>query len=155
LIARSGYHRNVLYYLMAIVSLMGGGCAIAAHVASFAIDVNNDAWHLTLSIGMLTAFIVASLLFFPFRTGARDDEISPDESPWRYVPWWMRLPPGLLVLYGALGLFVQAPGVTEFSVEHMTPILARWASVLEAAFFLVAAAMFYGARARRKAEVFR
>jgi hypothetical protein len=141
----------VLYY-WAIVSLIGGGCAFAAHVVSFAIDVNDDAWHLAFSIGALTACIVASLLFFPFQTGARDDEISPEESPWRYVPWWMRFPPGLLVLYGVLGLSVQAPGVTEFGVEHMTPILARWASVLEAAFFLLAAAMFYGARARREAE---
>jgi hypothetical protein len=145
----------MFYYLMAIVSLIGGACAIGAHVASFAVDVNNDAWHLTVSIGMLTACIVASLLFFPFNTtGAQDAEISPEASPWRYVPRWMHLPPGLLLLYGAVGLSIQAPGVTEFGVEHMTPVLARWASVLEAAVFVLAAVLFYGARARRKAEIF-
>jgi hypothetical protein len=137
-------------------SLLAAAFALAAHVASWVIAVNDNVLQVGLFTIALLAAVCGGLSFFPSHTETRTDAdgttISLTDAAWRYVPWWMQAPAGITMVYGLLGLWVQAPGVDEFSVIDMTPVLARWTCVFDAAFFLIAAALYHGSARMREKE---
>lgn len=136
------------------MSLVGAGFALTAHLVSFAIAVNDN----VLQVGLFSlAFLAAAgatLSFFPGDTETQGTAISLKDSALRYVPWWMQVPAGLTMLYFAIGLAYQAPGVDQFSVVDMTPVLARWACVADTLLFLIAAPLYHGsARIRERGSL--
>jgi hypothetical protein len=137
-------------------SLLAAGFALIAHVASFVVPVNDNVLQVGLMSLAVLAAVCAMFSFFPSHTETHTDgdgtTISLTDAAWRYVPWWLHAPAGITMLYGAIGLAYQVPGVHEFSVIDMTPVVARWACVFDASIFLIAAALYQGCARMREKE---
>jgi hypothetical protein len=127
------------------VSLMGAAFALLVHVASFSMAVNSNLLHVTLFAGAFVLFAGAMFSFPRSEMEVEGSTVSLKPSIWTYVPWWLYAPAIALAIYGSLGLHEQVPGVDEFSVIDMSPVIARWACIFEGAFFQVAAALYCGA----------
>jgi hypothetical protein len=125
-------------------SLGVAGFAFGLHLLGFVADVSWPPLHVGFFV-VLFLLLLGAMLALP----REDIEIEgttmrTKDSAWRYVPTWQKVVPMVLGAYALLGLAIQAPGVDEWSVAHMTPALARWTCVLEAVFLCVASATYEG-----------
>jgi hypothetical protein len=134
-------------------SLVGAAVCLALNLAGFTIDVSNHPLQIALGVCMVVLVLGAALAHFPGDTRAEGATLETGPGAWRYVPLWLRVPPFAFGTYFALGMLIQAPGVRDFSLEDLTPTLARWACAGFGIFYSLAAGLYDGA-ARIRAKEF-